>query len=250
MATAAVIVVAASLAAERIGAFVGAMIATLPVSAGPIYVFLAVDHGGEFVSRAAIASVVANTGTAAFVVIQAYASRRLGTIPTLALSLGGWLTVILLVRLRAWTLPEALIALLAGYGLAALLTRRFLAVSKLPAMPRTALDIPLRAGLVATVVAVATLAGEWFGPTVAGLFAVFPVVFTSLVLIMQPRYGGAAVAGLLARTFPGLVGFGVAITVLHFTAARMPVGLALLLALATAIAWNGGLVLLQRRRTA
>jgi len=44
------IVVSASRAAERAGPFIGAMIATLPVSTGPVYVFLAIDHGAPFIA--------------------------------------------------------------------------------------------------------------------------------------------------------------------------------------------------------
>src|SRR3954454_14738375 len=44
LATAA-IVVAVSALVERVGPFLGAMIATLPISAGPALVFVAMDHG-------------------------------------------------------------------------------------------------------------------------------------------------------------------------------------------------------------
>src|SRR5262245_59205825 len=44
MAVTALFVTAATIIAERLGATVGALVATLPVSAGPVYVFLALDH--------------------------------------------------------------------------------------------------------------------------------------------------------------------------------------------------------------
>src|SRR5262245_37661900 len=44
MAVTALFVTAATIIAERLGAMVGALVATLPVSAGPVYVFLALDH--------------------------------------------------------------------------------------------------------------------------------------------------------------------------------------------------------------
>src|SRR5215212_1822196 len=47
LATAA-IVVAVSALVERVGPFLGAMIATLPISAGPALVFMAMDHGPAF----------------------------------------------------------------------------------------------------------------------------------------------------------------------------------------------------------
>jgi hypothetical protein len=38
-------------------------VATLPVSAGPVYVFLALDHGPAFISVSAVASLVSINGT-------------------------------------------------------------------------------------------------------------------------------------------------------------------------------------------
>ena len=55
MATSAGGVVAASLAVERAGPVIGALIATLPISAGPAYAFLAMDHGPEFLARSTLA---------------------------------------------------------------------------------------------------------------------------------------------------------------------------------------------------
>ena len=44
MSITALFVSVATIAAEKLGAAVGALVATLPVSAGPVYVFLALDH--------------------------------------------------------------------------------------------------------------------------------------------------------------------------------------------------------------
>src|SRR5918999_485457 len=49
-AVAAAFVVVATKAAERAGALIGAMIATLPIAAGPSYFFLALDHGPAFIA--------------------------------------------------------------------------------------------------------------------------------------------------------------------------------------------------------
>ena len=50
MAITALFVSVATIIAERLGAAVGALVATLPVSAGPVYVFLALDHDATFIS--------------------------------------------------------------------------------------------------------------------------------------------------------------------------------------------------------
>jgi len=56
MAVTALFVSVATVIAERLGPTVGALVATLPVSAGPVYVFLALDHDTAFISVSAVAS--------------------------------------------------------------------------------------------------------------------------------------------------------------------------------------------------
>jgi hypothetical protein len=66
MAVTALFVTATTIIAERLGATVGALVATLPVSAGPVYVFLALDHDSAFISSSAIASLALNSATAIY----------------------------------------------------------------------------------------------------------------------------------------------------------------------------------------
>jgi hypothetical protein len=56
MAATAAVVVAASIIAERVGALVGAMVATLPVAAGPAYILLAIDHDASFIADSTLMS--------------------------------------------------------------------------------------------------------------------------------------------------------------------------------------------------
>ena len=56
MAVSAAFVVIASMITERSGPAIGALVATLPVSAGPSYIFLAIDHGDDFIAQSAVAS--------------------------------------------------------------------------------------------------------------------------------------------------------------------------------------------------
>src|SRR5262249_890233 len=69
MAVTALFVSAATIVAERLGPTVGALVATLPVSAGPVYVFLALDHDAAFISASAVASLALNTATALYLTI-------------------------------------------------------------------------------------------------------------------------------------------------------------------------------------
>ena len=56
MAVTAGFVLAATMTAERAGPLVGGLVATLPIGAGPVYVFLALDHDAHFIAQSAVGS--------------------------------------------------------------------------------------------------------------------------------------------------------------------------------------------------
>src|SRR5258708_29660500 len=60
MAVTAAFVVSASVITERSGPVIGALGATLPISAGPSYAFLARDHDAAFIAEAGLASLPIN----------------------------------------------------------------------------------------------------------------------------------------------------------------------------------------------
>lgn len=249
MLTSAAIVVGASFIVERSGPFMGAMIATLPISAGPAYAFLALDHGPDFIAASALTGLPVSAATVVFMVVYAAVAQRRGLLVSVGAALAVWSVAIWLILQTKWSLGGAL-ALNAGVYAAALpLARRF-AVSTTPAAPRKrAWDVPFRAALVMTVVGVTVIAGRTLGPSIAAVTALAPVVLISLALILQPRIGGVAAASVIANGVPGMLGFVLALSLLHLGAVLLGTGLALLLALATSVGWNATLIAARRWRS-
>jgi hypothetical protein len=247
MAVAAAFVITASMVTERSGPAIGALVATLPVSAGPSYIFLAIDHDAAFIAQAALASLPMNAATVLMCLVFVYLARDYGMLLGLAAGLSVWFVVAVSVRSFEWTLLGGILVNVAALALCLPLVQRFRA-AKMPLITRRWFDIPLRAALVAILVATVVTLSNIVGPRVSGAIALFPVVFSSLILILQPRIGGPATAAVLANGQWGLIGFGAAIVVLHL--AVLPLGRAatLSLALATCIAWNFGLWLFGRYR--
>jgi hypothetical protein len=68
------------------------------------------------------------------------------------------------------------------------------------------------------------------------------------MVILRRRVGAAASAAVLAHGFPGLLGFGAALLLLHVAAVPLGKTAGLLLALAASFAWN--LTLFAARRIA
>ena len=66
----------------------------------------------------------------------------------------------------------------------------------------------------------------------------FPVIYTSIMLIMHRRVGGPATAAVLANAVPALAGFGLALLTLHLAAVPLGSGAALIVALGVSVVWN------------
>ena len=246
MAVTAGFVIAAAMVAEHLGATIGAIVATLPVAAGPAYVFVALDHDAAFISASAIGSVAAHAATAVFSLVYILLAQRSVTAVSVIGAVAAWFVTAFALRSVEWSFLGVVLVNLAIYGICIALTDRYRHV-QMPPIIRKWYDIPVRAVMVACLVAtVVTLSGH-VGPTVTGLLAVFPIVMTSLMLIFQPRVGGPATAALIANTMWGLVGFSACIFTVHL--ATVPLGIAggLTLALAVSVAWNIVLYWWRRR---
>jgi hypothetical protein len=246
MAITAAFVVAASFIAERSGPLIGAMVATLPIAAGPSYVFLALDHDARFIAASTITSIAAHAATGLLGITYVLLAQR----HSLAVSLGGalaaWIASAVAIRSLPWTLMSALAINVVTYAFCVTVAERYLHV-KMPLITRRWFDVPLRAFLVACLVGTVVTLGLNVGPKITGIFAVFPMVMVSLMLIMHRRIGGPANAALLANTMWGLVGFGLAVLALHLTVVPLGAPLALTVALAVSILANITIWLIRRR---
>ena len=247
MAVTAAFVVSASVITERSGPVIGALVATLPISAGPSYVFLALDHDATFIADGALASLPINAATILLGLTYVVLAQRRNALVSFAGAVAVWIALAMLSRTVHWSLAGGLLANAITFAICLPLLRRYRHV-KMPLITRRWYDIPLRAALVATLVATVVTLSGWVGPSVSGTIALFPVVFTSMMLILHPRIGGPPTAAVIANSGWGLLGFGVAIAVLHIAALRFGSMIALSLALATSVSWNLVLWWLGRRK--
>ncbi len=247
MAVSAAFVVGASIITERAGPAIGALVATLPVSAGPAYLFLALDHDNTFIAQSALASLPMNAASVLMMAVVVLMAQRFSMPASLGAGFAVWLVFAELVRLFDWTFAAGIALNATALAIAIWLVQPFRA-AKMPLITRRWYDIPVRAALVAIVVAMVVTLSNVLGPRVSGAIALFPVVTSSLVLILMPRIGGPATAALLANSQWGMIGFALAVVVIHVAAEPLGSAAALSLALATGLTWNFGLWLVARRK--
>ena len=242
------VVVGALAAAEAAGPFWGGLIASFPISAGPAYVLLALQHGRRFIAASALESFAVNAATWLFLLALIRLAPRVRWPLALGAALASWGVATAVIQAVPWTAPVALALNLVVLGGALALTRHRPPVTgPAPRGVRRWYDLPGRGLAVATLVTAVVTGSRVLGPRFSGVGAVFPIAFSSLALLSLTRLGGAATAALMASAMRALPGFALALLVVHLGAERWGSFPAMGAALAVNVSW-AGMVLLARRR--
>lgn len=238
-------VVAAIMTAERAGPLIGGLVAMLPLGAGPVYVFLALDHGAHFIAQSAVNSLAINNVNVIFALTYALLAQRRSLSTSLSLAMLLWLVLAWGVHVIHWNLVSAGLLNVVVLGTSIALARP-LRQAPIPPVRTYWYDLLLRAAMVAALVGVTVTLSYRIGPGGSGILAVFPIILISVMLILHRRVGGKPTAAVMANAVLGLVGFAMACVVLHFTADAFGSAIGLTLALATSIGWS--LAVLTARR--
>jgi hypothetical protein len=248
MAITAAFVVSASFITERSGPVIGALVATLPISAGPSYTFLALDHDAAFIAQGALTSLPINAATIYLGLTYTLLAQRHSLLVSYGAAATVWIGSAALIASTQWSLWGGLAVNAVTFAICTPIMQRY-RHARMPPVARRWYDVPLRASLVAMLVAVVVTLSGRVGPGISGILALFPAVFSSMMLILHPRIGGPATAAVIAHSVWGMMGFGLAIAVLHVGALHLGSVAGLCLALATCVIWNLMLWWIGRRKT-
>src|SRR5208282_409177 len=137
------IVVTASIVAERAGALAGALIATLPVTIWPAYVFLSLNHADGYIAAAALSGLVINAFTGLFLLVYATLAQQRGIFVSLTLSVGCWISLAVLARSVGWTLASAILLNLIVYP-SCLWLGSAMRTADMPQLRHAWYDLPMR----------------------------------------------------------------------------------------------------------
>ncbi len=195
----------ATLVARRWGPGVGGWIVALPLTSGPVLVFLALDHGPAFASAAALGSLSGLAAIAAFCAAYAFVARGSGPAACFAVASA--------VFVAAGALLQPVIdrptwVLLAIVLVAVSLAIRFVPSSGTdhPPMSHPWWDIPARMVVATTLVLGITAVAPYLGPHWSGLLATFPVYLSVLAVFTHRQTGPGAADDVLRGLLVGLYG--------------------------------------------
>ncbi len=220
----------ASLAARRWGPAVAGWIVALPLTSGPVLFFVALDHGPEFASGAAVGTMLGLGAIVAYGLGFAAASSR-GPAAALIVATACYVGAGLALQFAAgW--PLVLLAALVT--LAILVTLRVLPASTSgpPAARHPAWDMPARV-IVGTVLVVSlTTVAPLLGPTVSGIVTTFPVYVSVLSVFAFLHGGRPAAIGTLRGALIGLPGTVAFYLPIHYLIVGAGIGPAFALSMA------------------
>lgn len=224
----------ATLVGRRWGPGIGGWLVGLPLTSGPVALFLAIDHGRPFAASAASGSLVGAAAEAGFCLGYVVGSGH-GLAAGLAGGTAGFV-VASLVLLPAASLPLAfLLLLVAGVLLAALRLLPRMAGERAPVEP-PAWDLPGRMIGGASIVVLLTTIAPGLGPHVSGVAAAFPVFAAVLAAFAHHVQGRAAALDVLVGLLVGLFAFAAFFVVVGVTIEPLDVAPAFGLAIAAALA--------------
>ena len=201
LALTATLIAVATLISRRWGPATGGAIAGLPLTSGPVSVFLAIDHGAAFAATAAAATLWGLLSQAAFCLVYSWVGRWVGWPASATLAV---------IAFVATTVAVSSVALPAGPAFSAVSAILLAATALFPRTPVVPAgtspprwELPLRMALATGVVAVLTGAAALLGPRWTGLLSPFPVFALVLGSFAHRSEGAAAAAALLRGVVVG-----------------------------------------------
>lgn len=231
-----------TLAGRRWGPAVAGWLSAFPVVSAPILFFIALDQGAGFAAVGTLSAVLA---ILAFGLSYAWAATRCGWGVSLLTGFVAYLAAVSGLSLWRPALWPAACAVLA----ALLLAPRLFPVAATAAAQASAKskDIHWRMTAGAILVLLVTHFSSRLGPQLSGVFAMFPVM-SSVLVVFSHRHAGAGFAiNMLRGMVLGYYAFGVFCLSLSLALPALGLGAAFLVALAGALLVQAGSRVVMQR---
>ena len=228
------LIAAASLAGRRWGHAVSGWLVGLPLTSGPVALFLALERGTTFAAEASLGSLAGAIAEVGFCLAYAAVARHASWPAALAAATIAFAAVAVALQhaVTSW-----IVAALGAYVILAvalvLMPRSALAATPRP-LPRW--DLPARMIIATVLVLAITESAPVVGARVSGVLATFPVYAAILTVFAHRDVDGASAVQVLRGLLWGLFGFASFFVVLGALLERAGIALAFVAATAVALA--------------
>ncbi len=236
----------ASIAARRWGPAVGGWLVALPLTSGPVALYLALGQGPSFAAGAADGSLGGLLGDSLFALGYAALARRAPwPVALTAGALGFLVAAVGIQPLLGTPVPALLAVVVGGMVLSWWLTPT--AIARRTTSPLPWWDLPARVVVGTALVLAITEAADLLGPHASGVVATFPVYVSVLTVFAHHLEGSAQAMGIVRGLQLGLFGTAFFMATLSGTLAVIGVAAAFVVALAVLLAVHGTILTVRRR---
>jgi len=222
-----------TLGSRRWGPRIGGWLNAVPMVAGPVLLFLAIEQGAAFASRAALNTLAGLIGVATFSLAYGWAALRRPWWIALATGWAAFAVVTVVLHAVPWQPWSALVASVAAFGLARVALPRLHGAFR--QAPPPAWDLPLRMAAAVVLVVTVTELAERLGPRLSGTLTPIPIASAILLGFTHAQQGATGAIAFLRSFLPAMWSFVLFCFVL--TIALVPFGW--LLGFAAALAVQG-----------
>jgi hypothetical protein len=212
------LLLAASVASRRWGEAIGGFLVGLPLTSGPVSIFLALEHGPAFAAQATSGSLAATAAQAAFCVAYCWLAE-FGWALALAAACAIFAVAASLLQASGLSQAGLFVVAILALALALSVTPRHAVTSGNPDLPWW--DLPARMALITALVVGVTLVAPYVGPGASGVLASIPFMAVILTTFAHRRVGHAAAQQVMRGMAAGLFGFAVFFFVLSVTLTRL-----------------------------
>ncbi len=233
------LVAAVTLAVRRWGPAVGGWLAGLPVVAGPVLVFYALEQGNMFAARAAHGTLTGLLATTVFVVVYATTSQRFGWQVCVVAGWAAFAVAVSVLNILQLGLGASVVCVVGATiaGRAVLPRLPPAADTAIPVYSRS--DLPVRLLATATLVVMLTGLADRLGSSLSGLLNAFPVLTTIVTAFTHAQRGRAPMVAFLDGYLQSVVGFALFCLVMSLGLTSLGLVRALLTALAVQLSSHG-----------
>jgi hypothetical protein len=242
------LIASASLAGRRWGALLSGWLIALPLTSGPIALFIALELGAPAGANAATGALVGATAQVAFAGGYSLGSRRWGWRGALGTASAGYVLGAVVLATVVPPYPPVLYVL----ALASIVVGLTFVRVKRPDAPLIVVrpgrwDIPARAAVATTLVLAISALAPVIGGHAAGIIATYPVYISVLTSFAHRLAGPVQAIGVVRGLLLGLPGFSTFFLVVASTLPAWPIAAAFGLALGAAVTINLSILLVSVR---